>query len=66
MIDFSLSDEQKQLRDLAKEFTQNEIVSVAAEYDKKAEFPTDVIKKAWELGLMNVQIPATSEPAVPA
>ncbi len=57
MIDFSLSDEQKQLRDLAKEFTEKEIAPKAAEYDRKAEFPTDVIQKAWELGLMNVQIP---------
>ncbi len=57
MIDFSLSDEQKQLQDLAKEFTDKEIKPVAAEYDKKAEFPTEVFKKAWELGLMNVQIP---------
>jgi len=57
MIDFSLSDEQKQLRDLTREFTQKEIKPVAAEYDKKAEFPTEVIKKAWELGLMNVQVP---------
>ncbi|MFQ5676882.1 MAG: acyl-CoA dehydrogenase family protein [bacterium] len=56
-MDFSLSDEQKQLRDLTREFTQKEIKPVAAEYDRKAEFPTDVIKKAWELGLMNVQVP---------
>jgi len=57
MIDFSLSEEQKQLRDLAKEFTDKEIKPVAAEYDKKAEFPTEVLRKAWEVGLMNVQIP---------
>lgn len=57
MIDFSLSDEQKQLRELAKEFTQNEIVPVAAELDKKSEFPMEVCRKAWELGLMNVQVP---------
>ncbi len=57
MIDFSLSEEQKLLQDLAKEFTDNEIKSVAAEYDKKAEFPTEVLRKAWEIGLMNVQIP---------
>ncbi len=57
MIDFSLSDEQKGLQDLAREFTEKEIKPVAAEYDKKAEFPTEVFKKAWELGLMNVQIP---------
>ena len=56
MVDFSLSDEQKQLRDLAREFTQKEIVPVAAELDKKAEFPTEQIRKAWELGLMNVQV----------
>ncbi|MFQ5648732.1 MAG: acyl-CoA dehydrogenase family protein [bacterium] len=56
-MDFSLSDEQKQLRDLAREFTEKEIKPVAAEYDKKAEFPTEVLRKAWELGLMNVQIP---------
>jgi acyl-CoA dehydrogenase len=57
MIDFSLTDEQKQLQDLAREFTQKEIVPVAAEYDKKSEFPMAVCRKAWELGLMNVQIP---------
>ncbi|MFQ5772664.1 MAG: acyl-CoA dehydrogenase family protein [bacterium] len=56
-MDFNLSDEQKQLRDLAKEFTEKEIVPVAADYDKKAEFPTEVIQKAWELGLVNVQVP---------
>lgn len=57
MIDFSLSEEQKQLQDLSKEFTNNEIKPVAAEYDRKSEFAHEVIKKAWELGLMNVQIP---------
>lgn len=57
MIDFSLSDEQKQLQDLAREFTEKEMKPVAAEYDRKAEFPTEVIRKAWELGLMNVQVP---------
>jgi len=57
MIDFSLSEEQKALQDLAKEFTTKEIKPVAAEYDKKAEFPTEIFRKAWELGLMNVQIP---------
>lgn len=57
MVDFNLSDEQKQLRDLAKEFTEKEIVPVAAECDRKAEFPTELFRKAWELGLMNVQVP---------
>ncbi len=57
MIDFSMSDEQKQLRDLAKEFTENEIKPVAAECDREARFPTEVFQKSWELGLMNIQVP---------
>ncbi len=57
MIDFTLTDEQKQLQELAREFTQKEIIPVAAEYDKKSQFPMEVCRKAWELGLMNVQIP---------
>ncbi|HEX9654356.1 MAG TPA: acyl-CoA dehydrogenase family protein [bacterium] len=55
-MDFTLTDEQKQLQELAREFTQKEIVPVAAEHDKKSEFPMEVCRKAWELGLMNVQI----------
>jgi len=57
MIDFSLSDEQRQLRDLAREFSRNEIVPVAQEYDQTEEFPEEVCRKAWELGLMNTHIP---------
>jgi acyl-CoA dehydrogenase len=57
MIDFSLSDEQRQLRDLAREFSRNEIVPVAAQYDQTEEFPEEVCRKAWELGLMNTHIP---------
>lgn len=57
MIDFGLSDEQKQLRDLAREFARNEIVPVAAEYDQSEAFPEEVCRKAWELGLMNTHVP---------
>jgi acyl-CoA dehydrogenase len=57
MVDCKLSEEQKQLQDVAREFTEKEIVPVAADFDRKAEFPDTVIRQAWELGLMNVQIP---------
>ena len=57
MIDFSLSDEQQQLRDLAHDFSAKEIVPKAAHHDQTGEFPRDVCKKAWDLGLMNTHIP---------
>lgn len=56
-IGFSLSDEQKELRDLARKFTLQEIIPKAAQYDKSGEYPTDVLKKAWEVGLLNTHVP---------
>jgi acyl-CoA dehydrogenase len=58
VIDFSLSEEQQQLRALAHEFAEKEIVPKAAHHDQTGEFPRDICKKAWELGLMNTHIPA--------
>ena len=57
MIDFSLSQEQEQLRDLAQDFAKNEIRPMTAAHDRTGEFPADVLKKAWSLGLMNTHIP---------
>ncbi|MPY65849.1 acyl-CoA dehydrogenase [Deinococcus sp. SDU3-2] len=57
MIDFSLTDEQKQLQQLARDFTRKEIMPVAAEYDQKEELPWPVVEKAFEVGLLNVAIP---------
>ncbi|HEX8123890.1 MAG TPA: acyl-CoA dehydrogenase family protein [Solirubrobacteraceae bacterium] len=56
MVDFTLTDEQKNLRDLAHDFAENEIRPVAWEYDKDGTWPQDIIDKAWELGLMNTHI----------
>jgi acyl-CoA dehydrogenase len=57
VIDFSLSDEQQQLRDLAHDFSAKEIVPKAAHHDQTGEFPRDICRKAWDLGLMNTHIP---------
>ncbi|XP_047544296.1 probable medium-chain specific acyl-CoA dehydrogenase, mitochondrial isoform X2 [Vanessa atalanta] len=54
---FELNDEQKALQDLARKFTREEIVPVAAQYDKTGEYPWPIIKKAWEIGLMNGHVP---------
>jgi acyl-CoA dehydrogenase len=58
MIDFSLTEEQKALRDLAKDFTKNEIIPKSEHLDLTGEYPMDILKKAWETGLMNIHIPA--------
>ncbi len=57
MIDFGLSEEQQQFRDLAHEFAEKEIAPNAAHHDETGEYPRDICRKAWELGLMNTHIP---------
>ncbi|VVC86210.1 unnamed protein product [Leptidea sinapis] len=54
---FELNDEQKALQDLARKFTKEEITPVAAQYDKSGEYPWPIVKKAWEIGLMNGHVP---------
>ncbi|CAI8041717.1 Medium-chain specific acyl-CoA dehydrogenase, mitochondrial [Geodia barretti] len=56
-IGFELTSEQQEFQRLAAKFTQEEIIPVAAEYDKTGEYPWGVVRKAWELGLMNVTVP---------
>jgi acyl-CoA dehydrogenase len=57
VVDFTLTDEQKSLRELAHDFAEKEIRPVAWEYDKDGHWPQEIIEKAWELGLMNNHIP---------
>jgi acyl-CoA dehydrogenase len=56
-VSFALTDEQKALRELAREFAEKEIRPKAAEYDENSTHPADVIAKAHEVGLMNPHIP---------
>lgn len=56
-MDFQFTEEQQQIRDLAREFAEKEIAPIAAEYDARGEFPRDTIKKMGELGLMGIEIP---------
>jgi acyl-CoA dehydrogenase len=56
-ISFALSDEQKALRELARDFAAKEIRPKVAAYDEAMQHPADVIAKAHELGLMNLHIP---------
>ena len=56
-VSFALTDEQKALRELAREFAEKEIRPKEREYDEKMQHPVDVIEKAHEVGLMNLHVP---------
>src|SRR3954469_3819806 len=57
MIDFTPTDEQMALRELAHDFATKEIRPVAWQYDRDGTWPCAIIEKAWRVGLMNPQIP---------
>jgi acyl-CoA dehydrogenase len=56
-MDYALSEEQLALQETARRFAQQEIAPHAARFDQSGEFPTEIIRKAWELGLSSVSIP---------
>jgi acyl-CoA dehydrogenase len=57
MPDFSLTEEQQSVRDMARKFARTEMVPHAAECDRAGRFPEEIYRKAWELGLMNLNVP---------
>lgn len=56
-VNFNLTDDQEMLVDMARKFTREEITPVAAEYDEHAKFPSEIFKKALEVGIVNMNIP---------
>jgi len=57
MIGFELTEEQNDLRRLAREFAEREMIPRAREYDEKEIFPRDVCEAAVKAGLMNLGVP---------
>jgi butyryl-CoA dehydrogenase len=56
-MNFDLSDEQRAIQSLCREFAQAEVRPRAEEMDTSAEFPYDLVKKMAELGLMGLPFP---------
>jgi len=56
-MDLQLTEEQRALQDLARDFARNEMEPVSAHHDKTGEFAWDVYRKAFGIGLMNTHIP---------
>ena len=56
-MDFSLTETQKMLRAMVREFAERELEPIAAEIDEQARFPSEQIAKAAGLGLLGVAYP---------
>lgn len=54
---FPLTDEHEMIRQAARDFAQNEIAPIAAEFDESGEFPSKTIKKMSEMGFMGIEVP---------
>jgi alkylation response protein AidB-like acyl-CoA dehydrogenase len=54
---FPLTDEHEMIRQAARDFAQNEIGPIAAEFDETGEFPQETIRKMGEMGFMGIEVP---------
>jgi butyryl-CoA dehydrogenase len=52
MVNFELTDEQKLIRDTAREFTDREIIPVARDNDRNERFDTEIVRKLGEIGFL--------------
>jgi butyryl-CoA dehydrogenase len=56
-MDLTLTDEQRDILAMVRDFAQSEVLPRAAEIDEKAEYPADLVRKMADLGLMGVPFP---------
>ena len=52
-----LTEEQKMLRDMVRDFAQSKIKPIAAEIDETERFPEEIFAEMGELGLMDIPYP---------
>ncbi len=55
-MNFEFTEEQSMIQQMAKDFAESEIAPTAVERDQSCEFPTEIIKKMGELGLMGMMV----------
>ena len=55
-MDFNLSEQQRMIRDMARDFAQKSIAPVAAELDHTERFPAEIVKQMGELGFMGMNV----------
>ncbi len=57
MSDILLTEEQRDLQAMFRDFARKEVMPISAEYDEKGEFPKEVFQKAVEMGLTTLGVP---------
>ncbi|MGH7276715.1 MAG: acyl-CoA dehydrogenase family protein, partial [Candidatus Rokuibacteriota bacterium] len=55
-MDFELTPEQRQVRDVAREFAEAELGEKIAPYDERHEFPWAIVKKLGPLGFLGALV----------
>ena len=56
-MDFELNEEEQMLQQLVRDFAEHEVRPLAAEIDRSGRFPSEIIRKAAELGLTGISVP---------
>jgi len=56
-MQLELNEQQKMIRNMVREFAEKEVAPIAAELDKKEEYPTKTLAKMAKLGLLGIIIP---------
>ncbi|MEW6721566.1 MAG: acyl-CoA dehydrogenase [Thermodesulfobacteriota bacterium] len=56
-MEFELTDEQRMIRETARNFAQKEVLPLAAELDETGRFPAELVRQMAELGFMGVAVP---------
>ena len=56
-MQFEFNEQQRMIRDMARDFAAREIAPIAAAIDEEERFPTEVVKKMGELGFMGMNVP---------
>jgi alkylation response protein AidB-like acyl-CoA dehydrogenase len=56
-MEFELSEEQKMLQNMVKDFVEKEVMSKVSEIDKTGDFPGDIVKKMATLNLFGIPFP---------
>ncbi len=56
-MNFELTEEQSMLRDMMRDFTRNEIEPQAKALEERHEFPSELVKKLAELGILGITVP---------
>jgi len=56
-LDFQLTEQQRMIRDVARDFALKELAPHAAQWDRNETFPAEAVKKLGELGFMGMNVP---------